>query len=84
MYQELGPPRLFRRELPPDKRRFLDGKLRHLVKSLAKSDDIEDLTEAEMLENAVVLYNSGHLKLVKYKEGRIGWAMWKAGRYLPV
>lgn len=84
MYQELGPPRLFRRELQPDRRRFLDGMLRRLVKNLAKSDDFEDMTEDEMLENAIVLYDSGHLKMVKYKDGRIGWAMWKRGRYLPV
>lgn len=84
MYQELGPPRLLHRELPEKTRRFLDRMLKRLVGHLAKSGDFEEMTEAEMLENAVVLYDSGHLKLVKYKDGRLGWAMWKRGRYLPV
>jgi len=84
MYQELGPPRLLHREMPPSRRRFLDGMLKRLVKDLAETDDFEEMTEREMWENAVVLYNSGHLKMVKYKNGRLGWAMWKSGKYLPV
>ncbi|GEM_PF-6244616 len=38
----------------------------------------------EMREHGIVLFDSGHLKPVKYRDGRLGWAMWKAGRYLRV
>ena len=84
MYQELGPPRLLRRELPPDRRRFLDAMMKRLVSSLSKSDDFREMDDEDMWQNGAHLYDSGHLKLVKYAGGRIGWAMWKEGKYLPV
>lgn len=84
MHEEPVPPQTSYSDLRGPRRWLLDSMLDQLVEALRGSDGFQGVPLDVISEYAISLYDTGHLKLAKDKRGKVAWAMWKDGMYLPV